>query len=180
MLCRTDKPDDDGTDIYVGSTSKPLKERLRKHRSNAKNFLKRGYTENHKLYTRMNDVGVWNWNTIPLVMFACDQKTIFEFQRDWIQILKTDLNMIFPVTDRKKYKAEYRKNNKDAIRKRNAERYEGNKNTTLRQQAEYRKNNVGVKKYHCDVCDISFGHKKDLGKHLDTLKHSYASMNSVD
>ena len=83
------------------------------------------------------------------------QKTIFKFERDWIQILKTDLNMIFPVTDRKKYEAEYRKNNKDIIWKRGAEHYEANKNNILRQQSEYRKNNVEAKKYHCDVSSLS-------------------------
>ena len=74
------------------------------------------------------------------------KKTIFECELDWIQILKTDLNTISPITDRKKYKAEYRKNNKDAIRKRGAEYRKANKNTILRQQAEYRKNNVETKK----------------------------------
>ena len=128
----------------------------------------------------MNDVGVWNWNIIPLVTFACNQITIFEFERDWIQILKTDLNMIFPVTDRKKYEAEYRKNNKDIIRKRCAGHYEANKDAILRQCTKYRKNNVEAKKYHCDACDISFGYKKDLDRHLDTLKHQYAYLNSLD
>ena len=37
VLCRTDKPED-GSDIYIGSTSQPLKERLRCHRKNARNF----------------------------------------------------------------------------------------------------------------------------------------------
>ena len=103
VLCRTDKPED-GTDLYIGTTSQPLKERLRSHRKNARKFKMLG-KEGNKLFSRMNDIGVWNWNIIPLVMFACDQKIIFEFERDWIQILKTDLNMIFPVTDRKKYAA---------------------------------------------------------------------------
>ena len=31
MLCRTDKTEDDGTDIYVGSTSKSLEKRLCEH-----------------------------------------------------------------------------------------------------------------------------------------------------
>ena len=178
VLCRKDKPED-GTDLYIGSTSQPLKERLRCHRENARKFKMLG-KEGNKLFSRMNDVRLWNWNIIPLVTFACDQKTIFEFERDWIQILRTDLNMVLPITDRKKYKAEYRKNNKDVIRKRNAEHYEANRDAILRQRTEYRKNNVEAKKYHCDVCDISFGYKKDLDKHLDTLKHSYAYMDSVD
>ena len=117
---------------------------------------------------------------IPLLTFACDQKTIFEYERDWIQILNADLNMISPVTDRKKYKAEYRKNNKDVIRKRGAEHYVANRGAILRKQAEYRKNNVQNKVHHCDVCDKSFGYRKDLDRHYKTLAHSYAFMDSVD
>ena len=149
VLCRTDKPED-GTDLYIGSTSQPLKERLRCHKKDAQR-LKNG---NIRLYKRMNENGLENWKIIPLLTFACDKKTIFEFERDWIQILKTDLNMILPVTDRKKYKAEYRKNNKDAIRKRDAEHYGAKRDAILRQCTEYRKNNVEANKYHCDVCDI--------------------------
>ena len=88
--------------------------------------------------------------------------------------------MISPVTDRKKYKAEYRKNNKDVIRKRGAEHYVANRRAILRKQAEYRKNNVQNKIHHCDVCDKSFGYRKDLDRHYKTLAHSYAFMDSVD
>ena len=52
QLVRTDKPDD-GTDIYVGSTSEPLKARLQKHRSYV------GIC-NSKLYLRMQEVGKYN------------------------------------------------------------------------------------------------------------------------
>ena len=94
VLCRTDKPED-GTDIYIGSTSWPLKERMWEHRYSAKKFKRRGRSENNRLYKRMVDVGIYNWRLIPLVTFACNQKTIFEFERDWIQVLRTDLNMVF-------------------------------------------------------------------------------------
>ena len=175
VLCRTDKPED-GTDLYIGSTSRPLKERLWDHKKKARKFKMLGYRENNKLFTRLNDVGLSNWKIIPLVTFACDQKSIFEFEQDWIKILKTDLNTFFPVTDWKEYDAEYRKNNKDIIRK----YYIANRDSILRQCTEYRKNNIETNKYHCGVCDKSFGYKKDLDKHLGTLKHSYAYMDSVD
>ena len=100
----------------MGSTSQLLKERLRCHRKNARKFKMLGYSENNKLFTRLKDAGLKKWKIIPLVTFSCDKKTIFECERNWIQILKTDLNMISPITDRKKYKAECRKNNKDGFR----------------------------------------------------------------
>ena len=159
VLCRTDKPED-GTDFYIDSTSRPLKERLWEHRYSAKNFMKRGFSENNKLFTRMSDVGIRNWQLIPLVTFACDQKNIFECERDWIQILRTDLNMIFPVTDRKKYEIEYRKNNKDIIRKRKAEHYEANKDIILRKEAEYRKNNVVVRNIIVRYANVRVSLKK--------------------
>ena len=45
VLTRTDKPDEDDTDIDVGSTSRPLERRLWKHRYSSKNFLERGYNK---------------------------------------------------------------------------------------------------------------------------------------
>ena len=59
MLCRKDKPED-GTDLYIGSTSRPLKERLWDHKKKARKFKMLGYSEDNKLFTRMNDVGLMN------------------------------------------------------------------------------------------------------------------------
>ena len=69
VLCRKDKPED-GTDLYIGSTSQPLKERLRCHKKDAQR-LKNG---NIRLYKRMNENGLENWKIIPLLTFACDKK----------------------------------------------------------------------------------------------------------
>ena len=132
VLCRTDKSED-GSDLYIGSTSRSLKERLRCHKKGAERLKYR----NIRLYKRMNDSE--NWKIIPLVTFACGQKTIFEFERDWIQIFKTDLNMIFPVTDREKYGTECHKNNRDAILKRQAGYRKANRDAISRKDAEYRK-----------------------------------------
>ena len=75
LLKRTDKPDD-GTDTYVGSTSRTLEWRIYYHRDEAK---KRN--SNSKLYTRMHKVGIYNWEIIPLLMYPCDKKTIREFEK---------------------------------------------------------------------------------------------------
>ena len=99
MLCRTDKTED-GTDIYIGSTSQRLERRLCRHRYRAKNFLEQGYSENNRLYKQMNDVGIKKWQVIPLLTFAWDQKTIYEFEKSWVKALtrilplRTRRNMI--------------------------------------------------------------------------------------
>ena len=105
MLCRKDK-EEDGTDIYIGSTARPLGERFREHKKRTRKFKMLGYSEDNKLFTRMDDVGLMNWKMVPLLTFACDQKTIFEFEKQWIDLIGADLNMVSPITDRKEYKAE--------------------------------------------------------------------------
>lgn len=66
LLKRTDKPDD-GTEIYVGSTSKTLKQRLKDHRGETQRKRK---VNKSKLYTRMLEVGVNNWEIVLLLSFT--------------------------------------------------------------------------------------------------------------
>lgn len=91
LLKRTDKPYD-CTDIYVGSTSQPLKERLRCHKKDAGICTSR-------LNMRMREVGKYNWRVIPLLSFTCDKKTICEFEREWVKVLNTDLNTNSPLDE---------------------------------------------------------------------------------
>ena len=111
MLCRKDKTGDDGTDLYIGSTSQPLEERLRCHKKDAQ----RSRNVNNRLYKRMGQIGLQNWKIIPLVTFVCVQKTIFGFEKQWIDLIGADLNVRSPITDRKKYNAGYYLGNKKAI-----------------------------------------------------------------
>ena len=113
MLCRTDKTEDDWTDIYIGSTSQPLWRRLCEHRYRAKNFIGRGYSDNNKLYTRIISVGIRKWQIIPLLTFACNQKTIFEFEKEWVRTTGADFNMYSPIREEvsmEEYKANWNKN----------------------------------------------------------------------
>ena len=176
MLCRKGKKED-GADIYIGSTSQPLKERLRCHKKKAKKFRMLGYSENNKLFTRMCEIGLQNWKMVPLLTFAC---VCFEFEKQWIDLIGADLNMVSPITGRKEYKADYHQNNRDVILKRKAEYRMINRDILLKKGREFRENNVQNKIHHCVVCDKSFGYRKDLDKHYKTLKHSNAYMNSVD
>ena len=179
MLCRKDKPED-GTDIYIGSTARPLGERFREHKKRARKLKMLGYREDNKLFTRMNDVGLMNWKMVPLLTFACDQKTIFEFEKQWIDLIGSDLNIRSPITNRKEYKAGYYIGDKGEIRRRHVNYYKENKQAILQQCKGYREFNMQNKIHHCAACDKPFGYKKDLNKHYKTLKHSNAYMNSVD
>ena len=83
QLVRTDKPAD-GKDVYVGSTSQPLNDRLAIHRYDTKRA-------DSKIYKRMRTVGIYNWEILPLMSRTCDIKTIRELERKWCKILGADL-----------------------------------------------------------------------------------------
>ena len=139
LLKRTDK-ENDGTDIYVGSTSMDLKERLWSHKSSSKS---KRYC-NTKLYKKMCEVGIDDWEIVPLLTFKCDKNTILGFEREWCNLLNTDLNSYSPFSgfdNKKEYDANYRKLNKEKIKKQRAGYYELNKETILKQQTKYRESN---------------------------------------
>ena len=161
VLTRTNKADDDETDVYVGSTSLSLRQRLWMHRYGVKR-------SNSKLYERMRTVGIYNWEIIPLLQRTCDKKTIRELESKWYKIMNADLNTISPVFDfdnKKKYNANYHKENKERI---------------SQQKVNYRKKNKQDKIHHCEVCDISFGYNKDLQRHLKSRGHFRKYIYSVD
>ena len=152
QLVRTDKPDD-GTDIYVDSTSQPLKKRLQRHRTYVR-------ISDSKLHTRMREVGIDKWKIIPLLTYPCDKKTICEFEKEWMKVLNADLNTVSPLGTSSKCKW-YNEKGKGLMRK-------------------YYLDSIESKRYYCDICDKPFGFSYDLRKHLNSLKHSYAYLNSVD
>ena len=53
---------DETYDVYVGSTSKPMEERLSTHI----NCSLRACNEKNKLYVRMRQVGLENWKITPV------------------------------------------------------------------------------------------------------------------
>ena len=147
MLCRTDG----GNDVYIGSTSCPLGKRLADHRHKAGNPSR--YYGGSKLYQKMLEVGVHRWKIIPLLTFACNRDTIFEFEREWVKATGASLNTFSPV-------------NGDIVQKECDRRR--------------RRRNKETKWFYCEICDIKCKDKYDLRRHLGTLKHSYAWLNSLD
>ena len=103
----------------------------------------------------MKEVGAKNWEIISLeVVPLCDKREILILEKKYIDELKPDLNKNFPI-------------------KENNEKYRE------RARKHYFKS-LEEKRYHCNVCEKSCGSLENLKKHFNSLKHSYAYMNSVD
>ena len=141
--------------MYVGSTSLSLKKRLSDHRAGAK-------IENSKLYKRMLEIGIYNWKIVPLLTYSCDQETIKAFERQWVELLNADLNVFSPIGSTNKWVNKWNNGIGKEIKK------------------EHYCVSLETKRYYCDVCDMAFGYNNHLKRHLKSLKHSYAYMNSVD
>ena len=144
---------DGGDDIYRGSTSLPLGRRFSNHKQNAGNPSRLKWFGGSKLYKKMREVGVHNWKTAPLITYACDRGTIVAFEQVWVETTGANLNTFSPVNEdvaEREYDIKRRRRNKETMR------------------------------FYCEICDIKCKDKYDLRRHFDTLKHSYAWLNSLD
>ena len=144
VLTRKNKADDDDSDIYVGSTSRTLEQRFVVHRSDA---IRSG-NENNRLYKRMREIGLGNWEILPLLAWVCGIKEIREVERKWIKILNAGLNSYLPVREEEtveEYQAAYYEKNKDAIKA-----YRESKKDVIKeyQAAYYGKNKDAKKAYY--------------------------------
>ena len=81
---------------------------------------------------------------------------------------------------KKGYNAKYYESHKDARKKYDAKYRESHKDAKKEYNAKYYGNNKGARRFYCGVCGVAFGGSCDLKRHLKTLKHSNAYMNSVD
>ena len=144
---------DGGTDIYIGSTSIPSGYRFSQHKYNAGNPSRLKWYGGSKLYKKMRGVGVHRWKIVPLLTFACDRDTIISFEQEWIKALNADLNTTAAA-------------GKDVVKREHKRRYH--------------KNNKEMRRYWCGTCNVACKDNYNLKKHFDTLKHSYAWLDSVD
>ena len=145
-LVRTDKPED-GTDVYVGSTCLSLKTRLQYHRGYAK-------VCNTKLYKRMSEVGIYNWRILPLVVCPCNQDDIRTLEKQWIELLKPDLNTFSPIDSK----------TTDAKKELDKKHY---------------RDCIESKKFYCDICNKVFGKIHNLKVHFNSEKHKDKSFEQL-
>ena len=111
---------DDNYDVYVGSTSKPLRRRLSHHKC----LATLSSNANNKFYKRMNEVGLDKWGIKPLLVLECDREEIRKFERRWIKTLKADLNTRSPLETKEEIyqrQKKYRQENKEEVRQREME-----------------------------------------------------------
>ena len=94
LLRRTNK-EDDGIDLYIGSTSTKLEVRLSKHKHFAKIC-------NTKLHKRISETGSKNWAIEPLRLHTCDKNKILEVEAKMIRRLQPDLNVRSPINTKNK------------------------------------------------------------------------------
>ena len=65
-----------------------LDKRLKYHISDAKKLNDK--SKDNKLYRRMREVGLNNWEMVPLLVMTCDKKTIVKYEREWMNALCAD------------------------------------------------------------------------------------------
>ena len=93
----------------------------------------------------MREVGIQHWEIVPLITFACDRKTICEFQREWAKALKANFNTFSPIDE-------------NLGRRRN--------------KVKYHKKNKETKRYYCELCNVAFMHShalKNISTHTNIL-----------
>ena len=145
------KTPDENYDMYVGSTSRTMLERLAEHKSESK---RRKNSARIKLYKRMTEVGLEEWKITPLFQNTCAKDEIRKFEKNWLEILDADLNTITPFS-------KYNVKNREIA-------------------SIIKKRNVDEKKYFCDVCEKAFQSNWHLNQHKDSLKHQYAYLDTID
>ena len=120
------------------------------------NDSKKPHNINNKLYKKMRDVGLDKWGMVPLLTLACDRKTILGFEKEWCQVLNTDLNTNLPIgidiDKRRGTKRKYHEDNKEVINKR----------------------------VLCDICKTTFTRTNIYNHEKKSPKHQYALLDQVD
>ena len=110
------KHTNDGDDIYMGSTSKPLEQCLDKH----KNGAKKG--EVSRLYNHMRETGVDKWWIVTFLCFSCTKNTIRETCDIWVDRTgsihvsnKEPLQIMKKQSSLQEYMPEYYQQNREEI-----------------------------------------------------------------
>ena len=120
-------------DVYVGSTTQALSQRMEKHRSD---FRKR-YMIIPKLHTKMNEYGIENFYIERLEKCPCeDIEELRAKEGEWIRKLGT-LNKCVA----RRTRQEYRSDNAEQIKEKKHNHYEHNKEQYQIRNQQYYKDN---------------------------------------
>ena len=136
------------TKCYIGSTTEELSQRMARHRTKYKKFLrddKEGHTRSYDLF---NEYGIENCKIELIEYFKCD--TLAELRKKEGEHIKNTecVNKRVAGRTKKEYNKEYREQNKDKIKEyyeNNKDKikdyYENNKDKICDQKKEYKKLN---------------------------------------
>ena len=165
-------------DIYVGSTTRKLSERMAEHRRRI------NHKDNHNLlYQSFIKHGVINFYIELLEKYTCsDKEELHKKEGEYIRGLKPSLNIQMAGRTAKEYREDNREhmkeytklwqeNNKEYIREYNKQYYENNKEHTKEQYKQYREHNKEYirEKITCECgCIIARG---AIARHRKTKKH---------
>ena len=121
-------------DIYVGSTTQKLCERMRSHRKCLNTEAKQHYP----LYKLFSEYGVDTFYIELLEKCPChDIEELRKKEGEYIRELRPSMNKVIAGRKKKEYQAEYRENNKDYIRQLKYQYNKHNQDKIL----QYRENN---------------------------------------
>jgi len=129
--------------VYVGSTTN-LTKRKQHHKESCLNINHKRH--NLKLYVNIRENGGWeNWIMIKICDYPCDNRREAEKEEDkYMMVLKANMNShraFLTEEEKKEYKQQYKKDNKDIIKEKDKEYRENNKGKKKEYNKEYRENN---------------------------------------
>ena len=165
--------------IYVGSTRQKLSSRLSGHRVQ----MKKG--NNTKIYQHMREIGIDKFSIIELdrreVMDRQDQ---LKFEREYYDKLKPELNMILPYNSHsehlaraRKIQSKWRLNHSEKVREIKSKWYKNNSEKVREMQSKWYKAIKKSGRYSCESCDMEFGDKYHLNRHLKCELHKKKDFN---
>ena len=162
------------SDIYVGSTTMELEQRMIKHKCDAKQRPNLS-----KFYTYMNEIGINNFDIELLEEYPCETKEELLIREG--ELIKKFGNLNQRIEgrteeDKKEYGRQWKQNNRDRI---NQQRNERRKENPEKTREEYKKHGALYRERHRDRLNEKASTKIDCecgGKY--TLSHKAEHMNS--
>jgi hypothetical protein len=179
-------------EVYIGSTTKTLNERLQKHKYSYSRYLN-GKDHNTSVFKLFDKYGLDNFDIILLEEIDFnDKKELTNLEGVYIKNNNCINRKIEGRTKKEwyndninsilEYQKQYRDNNKINIKELKKEHYNNNKNIILENQKEYyNKNKVKInnqqnQKHICNICNCNYTYA-NKSRHYKSLKHQQALNN---